>query len=243
MWNIFEQPWTLLGAAILVLLGVLIFRSIRYEKRRSWQWLLPAGVALLAVGLDLGVTTDREKIQQVLKAGVKAIEKEDCVALARLIADDYQDSAHKSKESLLGQCRARLAPPAVQKIHKFRVEPEVAPPSAKATVALWITFDKDSFWAQAYKPTALVTVQVHFRKQANGTWLVSRVEVLEVDKMPASWNMAQAPGTERETMGRVAAERLRITERPLVNHADVRPAVNWDATVAVAARTFSSSAR
>ena len=58
MWNIFEQPWTLLGAAVLVLFGVLTFRSVWSEKRKPWQWLLPAGVALLGVGLDLAVTTD-----------------------------------------------------------------------------------------------------------------------------------------------------------------------------------------
>ena len=204
MWNIFEQPWTLLGAAVLVLFGVLTFRSVWYEKRRSWQWLLPVGVAVLAVGLDLAVTTDREKINQVIKTGLKAAEAEDCAAIARLIADDYQDSYHKSKESLLRQCRARLVPPAIQKIRKISAKVEVSPPNAKATLTMWMTFDKDSFWAQAYKPTALVTVELHFRKQSNRIWLVNRAEVREVDKTPVSWGVAKAPATGLKATGQVA---------------------------------------
>jgi len=155
MWNIFEQPWTLLGAAVLVLFGVLTFRSVWYEKRKPWQWLLPTSLALLGVGLDLGVTTDLEKINHVIKTGLQAVEAEDCPAIARLIAEDYQDSYHRSKESLLSRCRARLTPPAVQKVRKISVKVEVSPPDAKAMIVVWLTFDKDSFWAQAYKPTAL----------------------------------------------------------------------------------------
>jgi len=196
MWNICEQPWTLLGAAVLVLFGVLTFRSIWYEKRRSWQWFLPAGVAVLAVGLDLGVTTDLEKVNLVIKTGLKAVEAENCTAIARLIADDYQDSYHKSKESLLSQCRARLVPPAVQKIRRISAKVEVAPPDAKVMVTMWMTFDKDSFWAQAYKPTALISVELYLRKQPNKTWLVNRAEVREVDKTPVNWGMAKAPVSE-----------------------------------------------
>jgi hypothetical protein len=206
MWNICEQPWTLLGAAVLVLFGVLTFRSIWYEKRRSWQWLLPAGVAVVAVGLDLGVTTDLEKINQVIKTGLRAVEAEDCGAIARLVADDYQDSYHKSKESLLSQCRARLVPPAVKKIRKVSANVEVSPPDAKATLTIWITFDKDSFWAQNYKPTALVTVELYFRKQPNKTWLLHRAEVRELDKMPITWSVAKASTPESKKIGQAAAQ-------------------------------------
>ena len=193
MWNIFEQPWTMLGAAVLVLFGVLTFRSIWSEKRRSWQWLLPVGVAVLGVGLDLAVATDLEKINHVIKTGLKAVETENSAAIARLIADDYQDSYHKDKESLLVQCRIRLVPPAVQKVRKISSKVEISPPNAKVALSMWFTFDKDSFWAQAYKPTALIAVELHFRKQPDRTWLLSRAEVREVDKMPVTWGVAKAP--------------------------------------------------
>jgi hypothetical protein len=190
MWNFFEQPWTLLGAAVLVLFGVLTFRSVCSDRRKPWQWLLPVGVAVLGLGLDLGVTTDREKINQIVKAGVKAVEAEDCVTIARLIADDYQDSYHKSKESLLNRCRTRLVPPAVQRVRKIGADVEVSPPDAKVTLTLWLTFDKNSIWAQAYKPTALVTVQLYLRKQPDKTWRINRAEIREVDKTPVGWGVA-----------------------------------------------------
>jgi hypothetical protein len=196
MWNFFEQPWTLLGAAVLVLFGVLTFRSVWSEKRKPWQWLLPAGVAILGVGLDLAVTTDLEKINQVIKTGLKAVQEENCAAIAPLLAADYQDSYHKSKESLLDRCRVRLVPPAVQKIRRVSTKVEITPPNAKVALSIWMTFDKDSIWAQAYKQTALIAVDLYFRKQPDKTWRVNRAEVREVDKMPASWGVAKAPSSE-----------------------------------------------
>ena len=57
MFDFFEQPYTLIGAAVLVLFGVLTFRSIWDRKRHWWQWLLPLVVAGAAFVLDfLGVT-------------------------------------------------------------------------------------------------------------------------------------------------------------------------------------------
>jgi hypothetical protein len=191
MWNFFEQPWTLLGAAVLVLLGVLTFRSIWDEKRRPWQWFLPVGCAILAVGLDLGVTTDLEKVNRIIKIGLKAAEAEDCRTIAGLIASDYQDSYHKDRESLLRQCRTRLVPPAVKKARKIAASVEVTPPDAKASLSMWITFDKDSFWAQSYKPNALIVADLYFRKQPDKTWLIDRIEVRELDKMPVSWSATE----------------------------------------------------
>jgi hypothetical protein len=198
MWNFFEQPWTLLAAAVLVLFGVLTFRSVWSEKRKPWQWFLPAGLALLGVGLDLAVTTDLEKISQMIHTGLKAVQEENCAAIVPLIAADYQDSYHKSKESLLDQCRARLVPPAVQKIRKVSSKIDITPPTAKVALSVWMTFDKNSVWAQAYKPTALIAVDVYLRKQPDRTWRVTRIEVREVDKMPATWGVAKAPSTERK---------------------------------------------
>jgi hypothetical protein len=94
MWDVFDQPWTLLGAAAIVLMIVLTFRSVWPERRARWQWLLPAGVAILGVGLDLGVATDAEKISRIIKTATKAAEREDCVAIAGLIAPNYEDSYH-----------------------------------------------------------------------------------------------------------------------------------------------------
>jgi len=58
MFDIFEQPWTLMGAAVLVLFGMLTFRSFCPEKRRWWQLLVPVFLAVAAFGADMLVQTD-----------------------------------------------------------------------------------------------------------------------------------------------------------------------------------------
>lgn len=192
MWNVFEQPWTLLGAAVLVLLGVLTFRSVWFEKRRWWQWLLPAGVAVLALGLDLAVVTDLEKINRIAKVAMKAAEEEDCAALGRLIAGNYEDSFHKDKEALLSQCRARLVPPAIERIRKIGMAVDLKAPEATVTLTVSVKLEPESFWVRSYgKSAALVKAQFLLHKQPDGTWLVTRIEILEVDKIPTSWGVAK----------------------------------------------------
>ena len=188
MWDVFEQPWTLLGAAVVVFLAVQTIRSVWPEKNRWWQLLLPLVVAALGVGLDLAVATDLEKINAIVKAGVRAAEEEDCVALARLIAGNYEDSYHKSKEALITRCRSRLTSPCIEKIRKIASDVKITPPEAIATFTVTLQFDKDSYWAKAYKPSALVVMQFHLRKQSDDSWLVRRAEVQEVDKMAVNWS-------------------------------------------------------
>lgn len=188
MWDVFEQPWTLLGAAVIVFLIVQTIRSVWPEKNRWWQLLLPVLVAALGIGLDLAVATDHEKINAIVKAGIRAAEEEDCIALGRLIAGDYADSYHKSKEALLANCRSRLTSPCIEKIRKIASDLKITPPQAVATFSIILQFDKDSYWAKAYKPSALVLMEFHLRKQSDGSWLVNRAEVREVDKMAVNWN-------------------------------------------------------
>ncbi len=191
MWNVFEQPWTLLGAAVIVLLGVLTYRSVWFEKRAWWQWLLPAGVALLAVGLDAAVATDLEKINGILKAGIAAAEHEDVPAIARLIAPDYEDSYHKDKQALIEHCRARLVPPAVQRIRKIARALAITPPTATATLTLGVRFEEGSYWARASgQGGVIVKARFWLRKQPDKSWLVTRIEVLEVDGASMGWRDA-----------------------------------------------------
>jgi hypothetical protein len=192
MWNIFEQPWTLVGMAILVLLGVLTFRSVWDDKRKWWQWLLPLGVAALGFGLDAAVTTDREKINQIIQTSMTAAEQEDCAALARLVAADYEDSHHKSKLALIDHCRERLVPPAVEKVGKVGMALEITPPTAVVTLTVKVTFEQESYWVRNYgKSAALVKARFWLRKQADANWLVTRIELLEVDTVPVNWDMAR----------------------------------------------------
>jgi len=192
MWDFFEQPWTLLGAAVIVLFALLTFRSVWPQKQRWWQWLLPVGVAALGLGLDFGVATDLEKVNQVMRTGMKATEQEDCAAIARLIAADYRDSFHKDKQSLLNRCRARLVTPAIERVRRVGAGVEIKAPEATVTFTMSVKFEQESYWVRSYgKQAALVKAKAWLHRQPDKSWLITRIEVLEVDTMPVNWGMAK----------------------------------------------------
>ena len=62
MWNIFEQPWTGLVAAVIVLNIIAVVRWFVPLERR-WLFIPPVAIAVLAFALSYCVETDREKVQ------------------------------------------------------------------------------------------------------------------------------------------------------------------------------------
>ena len=187
MFDIFHQPWTLLFAAIIVLFVMLIVRRILPEKRRWWQWLLPVFLAVAAFGLDWLVKTDLEKINALIKTGIKAVEQENADAVGAIISPNYSDSYHNTKEHLMNYCTLMLSEPLVEKNKKIALVIELSPPKATATLTVLIRFDKESFIYQNYKPTLLTKTELHLRKQPDKQWLIHRAEVLELDRRPVNW--------------------------------------------------------
>jgi hypothetical protein len=191
MFDLFEQPWTLVGAAVLVLFGMLTFRSVLPEKRRWWQLAVPAFIVAAAFGTDLLVQTDREKIQALLKKGMNAIEQEDPNALAAIISADYYDSFHNSKEELMAHTWRQMERSGVQKIKKNSALIQVSPPQATANLIVIVRFEQASYIAQNYKPWLLIKLRVNLQKQPDKSWLINRAEVLEVDKQPVQWRQVK----------------------------------------------------
>jgi len=189
MFNFFGQPWTLLGAAVLVLFGVLTFRSIFPEKRRWWQLMLPVLVAVGSFGLDLLVQTDLEKIKALVKTGAKAVEEENCNAIAQIISDDYRDSYHNTKIELMSHCRVKLSQPLVERNRKTGLDiEEISPPNAKLILTITTHFDKQSeIYKEFLKPSISTKTRLYLQKQHDKRWLINRVELLELDKRPAKW--------------------------------------------------------
>ena len=188
MFDFFEQPYTLIGAAVIVLFGVFTFRSVIPEKRHWWQFLLPVFVATAGIGLDVLVQTDLEKINSAIKTIITAVQEEDCDSIEALIAEDYQDSHHKSKWELISHCRRRLTPSLVEKNRKTGCLVKLSPPKARVTLFMLATFDKNSYVTQNYKSFIFFKIEFRFQKQADKRWLINRCEVLEIDKQPAKWN-------------------------------------------------------
>jgi hypothetical protein len=187
MFDIFEQPWTLFGTAILVLFGVLTFRSIFPEKKHWWQWLLPIFMAVTAFGTDYLIQTDLEKINSVIDTGIKAIENEDCHTIEAIIAENYNDSFHDSKASLIAHCRQELLQNTVEKSKKNGQLITISRPNATATVFVMITFTKDSHISQNFLSSLQIKAELYLQKQLNNKWLITRVEVLEINRQRVSW--------------------------------------------------------
>ena len=188
MFDFFEQPYTLIGAAVIVLFVVFTFRSVIPEKRHWWQFLLPIFVAATGVGLDMLVQTDLEKINSVISTVIKAVEEEDCDAIEAVVAEDYHDSFHNTKWDLVAHCRRKLPPNLVEKNKKTACLVKLSPPQATATVFMLTIFDKNSYVSENYKQFIFFKIELRFQKQPDKTWLISRGELLEIDKQPAKWN-------------------------------------------------------
>ena len=188
MFDFFEQPYTLIGAAVLLLFGILTFRSVLPEKRRWWQLLLPVFVATAGLALDILVQTDLEKINSVINTVIKAVEEEDCNAIEAIIAENYRDSFHNTKRHLIRHCRQRLTPSLIVKNKKRASLVEISPPNATATLFMLTTFDKNSSISVSYKSFLFLKIEFRLQKQEDKSWLINRTEILELDKQPAKWN-------------------------------------------------------
>ena len=190
MFNIFEQPWSLLIAAVLTLCVMLILRRIYSEKRYWWQLLLPAVLAAAAFGLDLLVQTDLEKVKAVISTAVKAVEQENCDAIEAIISPGYSDSFHNTKERLMQHCRARLSEPLVDKAYKTILEIDVSPPAATVTFTVRIKFDRQSY-VYEFKRLMLTKVKLNLQKEQDNRWLINQAEILEIDRQPVDWRHIQ----------------------------------------------------
>ncbi len=188
MFDFFEQPYTLIGAAVIVLFVVFTIRSFIPEKRHWWQFLLPVLVAAGGVGLDMLVQTDLEKINSVISTVIKAVQEEDCDSIEDLIVEDYRDSFHNTKWDLVAHCRRKLIPSLIEKNKKTACLVELSPPQATATLFMLTIFDKNSYVTENYKSLIFFKIELRFQKQPDKTWLISRGELLEIDKQPAKWN-------------------------------------------------------
>ncbi len=164
-------------------------RSVRRsDLPQCCSWKTPLVATIAAFGLDTLVQTDLEKINSVISTVIKAVEEEDCNAIEAIIAENYRDSYHNTKRHLLTHCRRRLTPSLIEKNKKTASLVELSPPNATATLFMLTTFDKNSSISVNYKSFLFSKIEFRLQKQHDKTWLINRVEILELDRQPAKWN-------------------------------------------------------
>ena len=151
------------------------------------MWGFPIFLAAAAFGLDFFVETDQEKICKVIYTAAKAVEEENPAAIEAVIANSYSDSYHKTKKHLLYHCNARLSEPIVEKNIARIVSIEQVNPKAAVIFTVRILFDKRSYVRQLYKQEIFVKAKADVAKQQDGGWLIDRAEILELDRVAATW--------------------------------------------------------
>lgn len=191
MWNIFEHPWSLIAAAVAVLLVIMIVRSFAPQKHRWWFLSLPVLIIIAAFALDFFFQTENELIKTAVNSIIAAVEEEDCSVIESLIAENYRDSKHKSKRRLMVNCESKLSSPIVDKIVKRIVSIDISSPNASAVFTARIMFDKESEIYQGFRREMFTKVKLDFEKQSDKKWLINRAEILEIDLQQAGWKDIQ----------------------------------------------------
>lgn len=191
MWNIFEHPWSLIAAAIIVSLAIMIVRSFAPQKHRWWHFALPVLIIIAAFALDFFFQTETELIKNVVNSVITAVEEENCSAIERIIAENYHDSKHRSKRSLIINCTSKLSSPIIEKIIKRIISIEIASPNATAVLTARVMFDEESEIYQGFRREMFTKVKLDLQKQRDKKWLISRAEILEIDLQPAGWKNIQ----------------------------------------------------
>ncbi|MHC4130912.1 MAG: hypothetical protein ACYSSP_05915 [Planctomycetota bacterium] len=180
--------------AILILLIYevsLIIRAILMNKKLWWLWIIPIVIAIIGVGLDALVKTNIELIRAVINTGAQAVENEDPDQIDKIIAENYRDSSHRSKDSLITRCRNILSRPMVEKIIPSITSITVESPTAKVLCTSQVSFDSRSYVSQYYMQGMLISTEIELQKQANHQWLISRLEITQINLQPASWSNIQ----------------------------------------------------
>jgi hypothetical protein len=188
MFNILEQPWTLLIAAVVALLVIFIIRALIPEKRRWWQLWIPVIIAVSAFAMDILVETDRESINSIIKSCIKASKNRNADLIGTYIAPDYNDSLHQGKEEIMVYFRAILSEPAVKRFVTLEKTIELSSSNAVVHLKGFLFFDEKSRFYKELKPAMALKFELGFNKYPNKKWQINRAELLEIDNQPVNWD-------------------------------------------------------
>jgi hypothetical protein len=186
MTNVFETPWLLLFAALLLLSVVWVIRQSLPDKRTWPLLLIPPAVAILGGGLDYFVKTDYERIDTLLERGRRAAVNEDTMGLAQILADDYSDRLNGSKYELVSFFNSFFEKSQIDRIRRTASQVVIDAPTAEAECAFRVQLAPNNAYTQA---GSLYFVKVRFKltKQADGRWLISGADLREVNFQPMGW--------------------------------------------------------
>jgi hypothetical protein len=134
------------------------------------------------------VQTDKEKSLAAFNTGIKAFQQWNVEPIREIIADDYSDAAHGSKELIVAYCQAMFQIAPVEKVTTFSRQFQIEQTKASFTVESMVKFTEDSEIARMGKAFLIVKARLHFKKTPEKKWLITGSEILELDRQSVNWN-------------------------------------------------------
>jgi hypothetical protein len=187
MWNIFEYPFTGIASAVLLLAGIRLFRILKPDKKLRRPLLVPVVIIVLSFAIAFFVQTDREKILGAINKGIKAFEEQKIEPIKEIIADDYFDAAHSSKEHIIAYCQALFETAMIDRITFISQKMEIENNKAAFTTEAFAKFAEESEITKMGKPFLIVKARFYFKKTPDKKWLINSSEILELDRIAVNW--------------------------------------------------------
>ncbi|MFA5291482.1 MAG: hypothetical protein WC496_00450 [Phycisphaerae bacterium] len=187
MWNVFEYPFVGIAAAGVVMFGLWLLWILKPDKRRRWHPLIPLGIVALAFAVSYFVQTDKEKILNAINIGIKAFEEQKIEPIKEIIADDYADTAHSSKDTIIAYCQAMIQTAMIEKLTFLSRGTVVEDNHATFTMEALIKFSEESEIARMGKSFLIVKARFSFEKTPDKRWLINSSEILELDRKQVNW--------------------------------------------------------
>lgn len=186
MLNIFQSPWPLVVVAVITWMVLVILAQSRFDIKKLWQFLVPLIIIASAFGIDYLIKTDGEKIHQLITDAKLAIVTQTPDLIEPLIADDYSDSFHTSKDKLMAHAQLVMNRDIVEKITAQFSEISIASGTATGKFSFIVKINKDSPMAML-AGAASVKMDVTFEKAPNRNWYIKSSELTELNNQSVGW--------------------------------------------------------
>jgi hypothetical protein len=186
MYNVFQQPWLLLFIAFMLLVVVYVMRTSFPQKQKWWHLLIPILIAAGAFGLDYLVKTDSEKVKGIMDNAIAATLERDTGAMNPLIADDYRDRHHPTKQMIMSTFNFVVARHSIRSITMTDYSIVVEGETADAEMLVRVRMNP----ATTAMPTpefAYAKLKLKFKKKPDATWQIKSTDLVEVNKNPVNW--------------------------------------------------------
>jgi len=220
MWNVFEYPFVGIGAAVLVMLGLWLLWILKPDKRRRWHPLIPLGIIVLSFAVAYFVQTDKEKILNAINIGIKAFEERKIEPIKEIIADDYADTAHSSKDMIIAYCQAMFQMAMIEKVTFLSRETVIEDNHAPLETGhlRWLSGIFDSFSLTGHA-TFIMEVLIKFSEES------------EIAKMGKPFLIVKARFSFKKTPDKNRSSQGFAPTRWLINSSEIleldRKQVNW----------------